>query len=231
MNLDWLLHGLPGWGVYSFLALLVGVESIGVPVPGETALMAATIASRLPAADFGPMGIFIACASGAIVGDSIGYWVGREQGNRLLGWITRKFPKHVTPAHLGWARELVGKYGAQTVFGGRFVALLRMLAGPLAGSMGMHYPTFLLANALGGIAWSGGMVALIWYLGAAAETYLKSAAWIILALIVVVAVVASRQINAAMQRNVKRWAESHPDEMAQWKNDLAARGKDVEELA
>lgn len=218
MDITWLLHGLPGPAVYLALGVLVGIESIGIPVPGETALIAATLASQHHAAAFHPLGIAIAASTGAIIGDSIGYWVGREKGNQLLDWVTRRFPRHVTPAHIGWARQLMGRYGAGAVFGGRFVALLRMLAGPLAGTMGMHYPTFLLANALGGIAWAGGIVAALWVLGAVAEKWLSRIGWIVLVVVLLLALLGSRQINRHMQRSVATYAEEHPDEMAAWED-------------
>lgn len=216
MDLTWLLHSLPGPLVYLVIGLLIGIESIGVPVPGETALIAATLASRHAAAGFSPLGIAIVASAGAIIGDSIGYWVGREKGNQLLDWVVRRFPGHVSPAHVGWARGLMGQYGAGAVFGGRFVALLRMLAGPLAGTMGMHYPTFLLANATGGILWAGGIVGALWLLGAVAEQWLTRAGWIVLGLLLVGLLVGSRQINRSMQRQVRAYAESHPEEMAAW---------------
>lgn len=217
MNLTWLLQTLPGPLVYVAIGLLIGVESIGIPVPGETALIAATLASRHPAAAFHPMGIALVASAGAIIGDSIGYWVGREKGNQLLGWMVRRFPHHVTPAHLGWARELMGSYGSGAVFGGRFVALLRMLAGPLAGTMGMHYPTFLAANAAGGILWAGGTVGVLWVLGEVAQTWLSRAGWIVLAGLLVAVLLGSRKINSTMQAKVRAYAEAHPEEMADWK--------------
>ena len=146
MDLSWLLGSVPGPVFYAALALLVGVESVGIPVPGETAIIAATLAAHHPAAGFGPVGIALAAITGAVVGDSVGYWIGRQKGELLLRWMLHRFPRHVTPAHIGWSRELMQRYGAGAVFGGRFVALLRMLAGPLAGMMGIHYPVFLLAN-------------------------------------------------------------------------------------
>lgn len=211
MDIAWLLQHVPGHAVYLLIGLLVGIESIGVPVPGETAVITATLASHVSSADFGPVGIALAAITGAVVGDSIGYWVGREKGDVLLRWIVRKFPRHVTPGHIAWARDLMGRYGMATVFGGRFVALLRMLAGPLAGTMGMHYPTFLLANVLGGICWGGGTVALVWFLGDAAEKYLAGAAWIVLAAIVVLVLVSSRQIKRTMEARVAQYVREHPE--------------------
>lgn len=216
MDINWLLQHIPEHAVYLFIGLLVGIESIGIPVPGETALIVTTLAARSSAASFNPLGIAIAGIIGAIVGDSIGYWVGREKGNQLLNWVMRKFPKHVTPAHIAWARSLMQRYGMGTVFGGRFVALLRMLAGPLAGTMGMHYPTFLLANAAGGICWAGGTVAAVWLAGEVAEKWLKRAGWIVLGVLVVIALLGSRQMHRVMERHVAEYAAEHPDEMAAW---------------
>lgn len=213
MDIAWLLQHIPGYAVYLVIGLLVGIESIGIPVPGETAIIAATLASHVSTAGFGPVGIAIAAITGAVVGDSIGYWVGREKGDVLLRMVMRRFPKHVTPAHIAWARDLMHRYGMGTVFGGRFVALLRMLAGPLAGVMGMHYPRFLLANVLGGICWAGGVVAIMWTLGAAAETWLSRAGWIVLAVLVLVGLLASRKIHRVMERQVAEFARQHPDEI------------------
>ncbi|GAA1391158.1 DedA family protein [Luteococcus peritonei] len=213
MDLSWLLGQVPGPIFYLLLGLLVGVESIGIPVPGETAIIASTLAAHHPAASFGPVGIALAAITGAVVGDSIGYWIGREKGDSLLRFMNRHFPRHVTPAHIGWARDLMRRYGAGAVFGGRFVALLRMLAGPLAGMMGMHYPTFLAANIAGGICWAGGTVALVWVLGAVAETWLKRAGWILLGLVALVAVLGARTMNRRIQADVERWAAEHPDRL------------------
>ncbi|HIW28925.1 MAG TPA: DedA family protein [Candidatus Luteococcus avicola] len=211
MDIAWLLQNVPGYAVYLVIGLLVGVESIGIPVPGETAIITATIASRVSTAGFGPVGIGLAAIVGAVIGDSIGYWVGREKGDVLLNWVMRRFPRHVTPAHLAWAKALMGRYGMGTVFGGRFVALLRMLAGPLAGAMGVHYPTFLVANVLGGICWAGGTVAVVWYLGAAAEQWLARAAWLLLAVLVVGGLLASRKMKQVMEAQVAEYARTHPE--------------------
>ena len=81
------------------------------------------------------------------------------------------------------ARGLFERHGAWAVFFGRFVALLRILSGPLAATMGMHYGRFLLANAAGGLAWAGGTTAVVYYLGEAAEHYLAEFSWVALAVV------------------------------------------------
>lgn len=216
MDIAHLLHQLSPVMVHLLVGLLVGVESIGIPVPGETALVAATLAAHHSAATFGPVGIALSAITGAVIGDSIGYWVGREKGSILLVWLLRRFPGHVTPAHVAWARDLVARRGAGAVFGGRFVALLRMLAGPLAGTMGIHYPTFLLANVTGAVVWAGGTVGVVWLLGAVAETWLKRAGWILLAAVLLLALLGSRMMGRTMQASVRAYAEHHPDDVAQW---------------
>ena len=101
-----------------------------------------------------------AAAAGAIIGDSIGYFIGRKAGRGLFERLGRRF-HHFSEDRIVRAEKYFHKYGVWTVFFGRFVALLRIFAGPMAGMLRMPYPQFLAANAAGGIAWSTtiGMVA------------------------------------------------------------------------
>jgi uncharacterized protein YcfJ len=117
---------------------------------------------------------------GAIVGDSIGYAIGRRGGRALLERFGRRFPKHFGPPHLARAERIFEKWGVWAVFFGRFVALLRILAGPLAGALRVPYRKFLVANAAGGILWSFGTAFAIYYAGRAAEKYLRGFSWIAL---------------------------------------------------
>jgi membrane protein DedA with SNARE-associated domain len=107
---------------------------------------------------------------------------------RLFAWMGRKFPKRFGETQLSHARRVFQKRGAWAVFFGRFVALLRILAGPLAGSMHMSYGKFLLANASGGIVWAGGTTAAVHYLGVVAEKRLKGFSYAGLAIAVVFSV-------------------------------------------
>jgi membrane protein DedA with SNARE-associated domain len=136
---------------YLVVALVIGVESMGVPLPGETTLVAAALLASQHhlKIEF----VIIAAAAGAIVGDSIGYFVGRKAGRRLFERLGRRF-HHFSEDRIVRAEKYFHKYGVWTVFFGRFVALLRIFAGPMAGMLRMHYPRFLAANAAGGIAWS-----------------------------------------------------------------------------
>ena len=142
-------HLLTTYG-YIALFLLIGIESFGVPLPGETALVTAAAYAALGRLNI--FGVIAAAAAGAIVGDNAGYWVGREGGLPLV----RRFGKRVglTEAKLDRAHGFFERYGARTVFIGRFVALLRSWAAALAGVACMPYRTFTLWNALGGIVWA-----------------------------------------------------------------------------
>ncbi|MEV4266078.1 DedA family protein [Kribbella sp. NPDC049584] len=136
---------------YLVVGLVIGIESIGVPLPGETTLVAAALLASQHhlRIEF----VILAAAAGAIIGDSIGYFVGRKAGRRLFERLGRRF-HHFSADRIARAEKYFHKYGVWTVFFGRFVALLRIFAGPMAGMLRMHYPRFLAANAAGGIAWS-----------------------------------------------------------------------------
>jgi membrane protein DedA with SNARE-associated domain len=152
---------------YLVVGLVIGVESVGVPLPGETTLIAAALL-----ASQGQLRIeFVigAAAVGAIVGDSIGYYVGRRAGRRLFERLGRRF-HHLSDDRIVRAEKYFHRYGVWTVFFGRFVALLRIFAGPMAGMLRMHYPRFLAANAAGGIAWSTTIGVVAWKVGDNADT-------------------------------------------------------------
>jgi membrane protein DedA with SNARE-associated domain len=90
----------------------------------------------------------------------------------------KRFPKHFGPAHLASAEKAFDRWGVWTVFFGRFIALLRIFAGPLAGALRMRYWKFLVANASGGITWACGTTAVIYYLGILAEKWLQRFSWL-----------------------------------------------------
>lgn len=199
MNIDqWLAAISPLW-VYLIVGGVIGVESLGVPFPGEIVLVgAALLASTQHHID--PIWVGVAASAGAIIGDSIGYAIGRRYGNRIFAWAGRKFPKHFAPEHVEKAREVFNRRGAWAVFFGRFIALLRILSGPLAGSLHMHYRKFLFANAAGGILWAGGTTALIYYLGVVAEKWLSRFSWIGL----IVAVLLGIAVTVVVRRRMAR---------------------------
>jgi membrane protein DedA with SNARE-associated domain len=180
------LSGLPAFAVYVLVGLVIGVESTGVPLPGEVTLISAAL---LASTGFtSPWAVAIAASTGAIAGDSLGYMAGRRGGRGLLERLGRRFPKHFGPSHLARADRIFERYGVWAVFFGRFVALLRILAGPLAGALRVPYRKFLLANAAGGIAWSFGTTFVIYHVGRAAERWLSGLSWLALLLAVSVGV-------------------------------------------
>ncbi|MBN0047552.1 DedA family protein [Streptomyces actuosus] len=173
---EW-LDTVPAAAVYAVVGLVIGLESLGIPLPGEIILVsAALLSSQSGGVDPVVLG---ACASaGAVIGDSIGYAIGRKGGRPLLAWLGRKFPRHFGEAHVATAERSFHKWGMWAVFFGRFVALLRIFAGPLAGVLRMPYWKFLIANVLGGIVWAGGTTAVIYYVGVVAESWLKRFSWL-----------------------------------------------------
>ena len=145
------LYQLIGSYGYLILFLLVGIESFGIPLPGETALITASAFAALGRLNI--YGVVAAAAIGAILGDNAGYWVGKKGGIALVhkyGKYVRLDEKKITRMHVFFQ-----KHGAKTVFLGRFVSLLRCWAAALAGVALMPYGTFMLWNALGGITWAG----------------------------------------------------------------------------
>jgi membrane protein DedA with SNARE-associated domain len=136
---------------YLAVGLTVGLESMGLPLPGETILvLAALYASATHGLDI--WGVIGAATAGAVIGDNIGYLIGRRVGYRLL-------LKHGPKIGIGDDKIKLGQYlflkhGVKAVFFGRFVAVLRILAALLAGINCMCWRRFLIANALGGVIWA-----------------------------------------------------------------------------
>jgi len=137
---------------YGYVAVfgLIAAESFGIPLPGETALIAAAIYAGATHR-LSPELIFAVGASAAIIGDTCGYWIGDKGGYPLL----RRFGHYVRldESKLKVARYLFSRHGGKVVFFGRFVSVLRTYAALLAGMNKMHYRRFLIFNASGGILW------------------------------------------------------------------------------
>ncbi len=138
---------------YGYAVVFVGIllESTGLPLPGESLMIAAAIY----AASTHHLDIFLivtVAAVGAICGDQIGYFIGHWIGFRVLARWGRKIG--LTDERLEIGRFLFRKYGGMVVFLGRFVAILRTFAALLAGANKMPWHIFLLWNSLGGICWT-----------------------------------------------------------------------------
>ena len=152
--------------IATYGALLVGVvimfESMGLPLPGESTLIAASIY----AATTGRLSIAAVIAAGmlgAVVGDNLGYWIGRKAGFPLL---VRYGPRvGIGPGRIKLAQYLFLRHGGKVVFFGRFIAVLRTLAALLAGATQMEWRRFLAWNIAAGIVWVGGYGMAAYLLG------------------------------------------------------------------
>lgn len=215
--MEHLLTSIPVAVVYLLVGAVVMIESFGIPVPGEIVLVTAAIMSSKHELSVSPHGVAIAGVLGAVIGDSIGYWVGREYGYKLFEVLKRRFPGHFSDDTIAYAEHIFSRYGMFAVFFGRFIALLRIFAGPLSGALRMHYPRFLIANVAGAICWAGGTTYAVYYLGKAAEKYLSTFSYVALGIAVVLAFGAGKFMGQAIDRRVEAYADqrraegTHPD--------------------
>jgi membrane protein DedA with SNARE-associated domain len=167
------------------LFAVIAAESAGVPLPGETALIAAAILAER--GKYSIVEVIAVAAAAAIIGDNVGYWIGRTGGRKLLErWgPLRRYSERVLPP----GERFFRKHGGKTVFIGRFVAVLRVTAAWLAGITHMTWWRFFLWNAAGGIVWATGVSLLAFYFGKAAAdavaTYGVYAAIVIVVLCVI----------------------------------------------
>jgi membrane protein DedA with SNARE-associated domain len=208
---EW-LDTVPAGAVYAVVALVIGLESLGIPLPGEIVLVAAALLSSHHSG-INPIVLGACATAGAVIGDSIGYAIGRKGGRPLLAWLDRKFPRHFSEAHVATAERSFEKWGMWAVFFGRFIALLRIFAGPLAGVLHMPYWKFLIANFLGGVCWAGGTTAVVYYVGVVAEDWLKRFSYLGLAIAVLIGLTSMLMIRrkakkAAAQREAEQAAEA-----------------------
>lgn len=176
LHIDAWIEGVPPGAVYALVGLIIGLESLGIPLPGEIALVSSALLAARGVVS--PVWVAVCAILGAIIGDSIGYSIGRKGGKPLFEKLGRRFPKHFGPDHLASAERSFQKWGMWAVFFGRFIALLRIFAGPLAGALKMPYWKFLIANVLGGIVWAGGTTLLVYQVGKVAEQWLSKFSWI-----------------------------------------------------
>jgi membrane protein DedA with SNARE-associated domain len=150
---------------YPVLFALVAIETMGIPVPGETALFTAGI---LAAGGHLDIELVIAVsAAAAIVGDNIGFVIGRRLGRRLM--LAPGPLEHHRRRVIEIGEPFFERHGPKAVFLGRWIAGLRITSAWLAGMNRMSWPTFLLWNALGGIAWAISIALLAYYVGRGAE--------------------------------------------------------------
>jgi membrane-associated protein len=161
--------GVTGHLGYLALFALIGAESAGAPVPGETALLAGAVLARDGRYDIALVIGF--AAAGAIAGDNLGYLLGRAGGRRLLerpGVLERHRRRLLEVGEPFFAR-----HGPKAVFIGRWLLGVRLAAAWLAGIHRMPWHVFMFWNALGGIAWASSVGLLAYALGPAVERVLK----------------------------------------------------------
>ncbi|TMK80727.1 MAG: DedA family protein [Actinobacteria bacterium] len=158
-----ILH-LHGWVAVTLIFVLAALECsafLGIIVPGEVAVIVGGVLAfqgRIPL-----WAAIVAAIVGASIGDSIGYVIGKRWGRRILHWASGRMIK---PHHLEGAEAYLRRRGGSAVFLGRFTAALRVLVPSLAGMSNMHYPTFLVFNVAGAVAWGTGFTLLGYFAGA-----------------------------------------------------------------
>lgn len=203
---------------FGYLAVfaLVSIESLGVPLPGETALILAAIYAghthRLSI-----WLIFAVASAAAIIGDNIGYWIGDKGGYRLVRavqrrglriWAGRWRTFHlIDEQKLKIARYLFDRHGDKVVFFGRFVSVLRTYSAFLAGVTQMRWRRFVIANASGGIVWAGIYAFTAYYAGAAlqrASGTIGLVAGIIAAAAILTGLIMARRRHAVLADRAER---------------------------
>lgn len=154
-----------GWSALLLVFLLPALESsifLGFVLPGETAVVVGGFLAYEHRVSFA--GVLAAAILGAIIGDSIGFWVGERWGDSLLSRLPKKLIK---PQHVQQGKDMIKRLGGRAVFAGRWISVLRALVPGLCGTSRMHYRTFLLWNAIGGITWATGYTLLGFLAGSA----------------------------------------------------------------
>jgi len=140
---------LSHWGYWAIVCALLG-ENAGLPLPGESVLMFSSFLShKHTGLQIG--WVIITGVSAAVLGDNIGYFIGRSFGSRILRWLKKIL--HLDEVDIAAAKDQMARHGGATVFIARYIFVLRAIAGPLAGVMGMCWKRFLLFNLLGAVTW------------------------------------------------------------------------------
>jgi membrane protein DedA with SNARE-associated domain len=187
---------------FGYLAVfaIISIESLGIPAPGETMLVTASVYAGATG-NLLIEGVIAAAIGGAVFGDNIGYAIGRKGGYRLL---IRHGPKlRINQGHLKVARYVFDRHGGKVVFFGRFIAILRTYAAFLAGVGQMEWKRFLAWNAAGGVVWAT-IFGLLGYFGQKAFERLSTPINISLGAIGLVAIVV---FTIALRRRAERLAD------------------------
>ena len=146
---------------YWVVFLGIAIENMGIPLPGETIVIVGGFLAG--SGELNYWGVLGSAIAGAVLGDNFGYWVGRFGGWALLVKIGRIF--RLQEQQLELAKDRYSQNAVKAVFWGRFVTLLRIFAGPLAGITQMPYKTFLLCNFGGATVWASIIVSIAFFSG------------------------------------------------------------------
>jgi membrane protein DedA with SNARE-associated domain len=146
---------------YVLLFAMLALESFGLPLPGETTLIACAVLASQGALSIG--WVIVVAVAAAIIGDNLGYWTARRGGRSLLArfGVTQRYAERYLPR----AERFFARHGGKTVFLGRFVAVLRVTAAWVAGLSRMRWWRFLAWNAAGGIVWATAVALIAYFLG------------------------------------------------------------------
>lgn len=191
LSLHGTLHHLIAADGYWVVALIVGVEGVGIPLPGETTLIVAALYVA-SSHDLRIDGVIAAAALGAIIGDNAGFWIGRSFGYRLLFRFRAQL--EIPDGKIKLGQYLFGRYGRFVAFAARFVAVLRSLAPLLAGANRMHWPHFALADAAGALVWACVYGGGAYVFGAAIHHLARPAAWALLSAAILLGVIGFRTL-------------------------------------
>jgi membrane protein DedA with SNARE-associated domain len=210
MSASLITHLIQSYGYYAVFAL-IALESMGIPLPGETAL----ITAALYAGNTHHLNIAVlaaVAAGAAVIGDNAGYWIGRTGGQRLA----ERYGRYVRldRAKLKVGRYLFARHGVQVVFFGRFVAVLRTYAAFFAGLSTMRWPRFLVANAAGGLLWAGFYAFGAYALGSAASgvgNTITIVGYVVASVLTVASIVLARW---SLRRFEQRAEDAFPEEQA-----------------
>ena len=190
---------------YWIVGAAICLESMGIPLPGETILVSA--AAYAGATHQLNIGLVIAAAiAGAIVGDNFGYLIGRRFGHPLL--LRHGGRLHMSPPRIKLGQYLFLRHGGKVVFFGRFIALLRTLAALLAGVNCMPWRRFMVFNAAGAVAWAGGYGMLAYMLGERVERLTRP-----VAIVVVLAAIAATVVALRFVRHHEAQLEAEAERM------------------
>jgi membrane protein DedA with SNARE-associated domain len=207
MSLSLINHLLQSYGYFAVFAF-IAMESLGIPLPGETTLIAAAVyAGATNRLNIGV--VFLVAAAAAIVGDNAGYWLGRAGGQRLADRYGHFVRLDATKLKIG--RYLFERHGGKVVFFGRFVTVLRTYAAFLAGLNTMRWPSFTVFNATGGLLWSAVFAFGAFGLGSAATGIGQAITLVGLALSVVLTAAGILLARCWMHRLEQRALAAYPD--------------------